>query len=45
MRTLPAAKLVAELALAARQGPLRAGVAAAEAEALLEIISARAATG
>jgi len=45
MRTLPAAKLVAELVPAARQGLLQAGVAAAEADPLLEIISARAATG
>jgi len=45
MRTLPAAKLVAELVPAARQGLLQAGVTAAEADALLEIISARAATG
>jgi len=45
MRTLPAAKLVAELVPAARQGLLQAGVAAAEADPLLETISARAATG
>jgi hypothetical protein len=44
-RTLPAAKLVAELVPAARQGLLQAGVAAAEADGLLEIISARAASG
>jgi hypothetical protein len=45
MRTLPAAKLVAELVPVARQGLLQAGVSAAEAEGLLEIISARAASG
>jgi len=45
MRTLPAAKLVAELVPAARQGLLQVGVAAAEADGLLEIISARAASG
>jgi hypothetical protein len=45
MRTLPAAKLVAELVPAARQGLLQAGVAAAEADGLLEVISARAASG
>jgi gamma-glutamyl:cysteine ligase YbdK (ATP-grasp superfamily) len=45
MRTLPAAKLVAELVPVARQGLLQAGVAAAEADGLLEIISARAASG
>src|SRR6516225_263775 len=44
MRTLPAAKLVAELVPAARQGLLQAGVAAAEADGLLEIIYARAAS-
>ena len=44
MRTLPAAKLVAELVPAARQGLLQAGVAAAEADGLLDIISARAAS-
>jgi gamma-glutamyl:cysteine ligase YbdK (ATP-grasp superfamily) len=45
MRTLPATKLVAELVPAARQGLLQAGVAAAEADELLGIISARAASG
>ena len=45
IRTLTAAKLVAELVPAARQGLLQAGVAAAEADGLLEIISARAASG
>jgi gamma-glutamyl:cysteine ligase YbdK (ATP-grasp superfamily) len=45
MRTLPAAKLVAELVPAARQGLLQAGVAAAEADQLLGVISARAASG
>jgi len=45
MRTLPAAKLVTELVPAARQGLLQAGVAAAEADSLLEIIAARAASG
>jgi hypothetical protein len=45
MRTLPAAKLVAELVPAARQGLLQVGVAAAEADGLLEIISARRASG
>jgi gamma-glutamyl:cysteine ligase YbdK (ATP-grasp superfamily) len=45
MRTLPAAKLVAELVPAARQGLLQAGVAPAEADMLLDVISARAACG
>jgi len=45
IRTVPAAKLVAELVPAARQGLLQAGVAAAEADTLLEVISARAASG
>jgi hypothetical protein len=45
VRTLAAAKLVAELVPAARQGLLQAGVAAAEADALLAVISARAASG
>jgi gamma-glutamyl:cysteine ligase YbdK (ATP-grasp superfamily) len=44
-RTLTAAKLVAELVPAARQGLLQAGVAAAEADELLKVISARAASG
>jgi gamma-glutamyl:cysteine ligase YbdK (ATP-grasp superfamily) len=45
MRTVAAAKLVAELVPAARQGLLQAGVTAAEADSLLAVISARAATG
>jgi hypothetical protein len=45
IRTLTAAKLVPELVPAARQGLLQAGVAAAEADGLLGVISARAATG
>ncbi len=45
IRTLAAAKLVPELVSAARQGLLQAGVAAAEADGLLEVISARAASG
>jgi gamma-glutamyl:cysteine ligase YbdK (ATP-grasp superfamily) len=45
IRTLAAAKLVAELVPAARQGLLQAGVAAAEADGLLEVISGRAASG
>lgn len=45
MRTLPAAKLVTELVPAARQGLLQAGVTAAEADGLLGVISARAASG
>ena len=45
MRTLPAAKLVCELVPAAREGLLQAGVAAAEADGLLDVISARAASG
>jgi gamma-glutamyl:cysteine ligase YbdK (ATP-grasp superfamily) len=44
-RTLPAAKLVAELVPAARKGLLQAGVAAAEADPLLAVITARAASG
>jgi hypothetical protein len=44
-RTVPAAKLIPELVPAARQGLLRAGVAAAEADGLLDVISARAASG
>jgi hypothetical protein len=44
-RTLPAAKLVAELVPAARQGLLQAGVTPAEADTLLGVISARTATG
>jgi gamma-glutamyl:cysteine ligase YbdK (ATP-grasp superfamily) len=45
MRTVPAAKLIAELVPAARQGLLEAGVAADEANGLLNVISARAASG
>ena len=45
IRTFAAAKLVAELVPAARHGLLQAGVAAAEADVLLEVISARAASG
>jgi hypothetical protein len=45
MRTVPAAKLVAELVPAAREGLLGAGVAAAQADGLLEVIAARAASG
>ena len=45
MRTVSAAKLMAELVPAARQGLLEAGVAAEEANGLLEVISARAASG
>jgi hypothetical protein len=44
-RTLAAAKLVPELVPAARHGLLQAGVTAAEADGLLEVISARAASG
>jgi hypothetical protein len=44
-RIRPAAELVADLVPAARQGLLGAGVAAAEADALLAVIAARAATG
>jgi len=44
MRTVPAAKLIAELVPAARQGLLEAGVAADEANGLLNVISARAAS-
>jgi gamma-glutamyl:cysteine ligase YbdK (ATP-grasp superfamily) len=45
MRTLAAAKLVTELVPAARQGLLQADVTPAEADTLLAVISARAATG
>jgi hypothetical protein len=45
IRTLTAAKLVPELVPAARQGLLHAGVTAAEADGLLGVIAARAATG
>jgi len=44
-RTVAAARLVAELVPAARQGLVQAGVAAEEADGLLDVISARAATG
>jgi len=44
-RTVAAARLVAELAPAARQGLVQAGVAADEADGLLGVICARAATG
>jgi gamma-glutamyl:cysteine ligase YbdK (ATP-grasp superfamily) len=44
-RVLPAAKLIAELVPAAREGLLQAGVTAAEADGLLDVISARAASG
>ncbi len=43
--TRAAAKLVAELVPAAKQGLLQAGVAAEEADGLLDVISARAASG
>jgi hypothetical protein len=45
VRTVPAAALVAELLPAAREGLTGAGVAAAEADRLLGVIGARAATG
>src|SRR6266516_3003276 len=45
VRTLPARELVAELVPAARRGLLQAGVAAAEADWLLDVISARASSG
>lgn len=45
IRTLPAAELVAELVPAAGQGLRQAGVAAAEADSLLDVISARASSG
>jgi hypothetical protein len=45
MRTLAATKLVPELVPAARQGLLQAGVTPAEADTLLAVISARAASG
>ena len=45
IRTLPAAELVAELVPAARQGLVQGGVAADEADSLLEVISARVASG
>jgi gamma-glutamyl:cysteine ligase YbdK (ATP-grasp superfamily) len=45
IRTVAAARLAAELVPAARQGLVEAGVAAEEADGLLDVISARAATG
>jgi hypothetical protein len=45
VRTVPAAALLPELLPAARQGLLAAGVAAAEADRLLSVIGARAASG
>jgi hypothetical protein len=45
IRTLPAAELVPELLPSARQGLVQAGVAAPEAESLLAVIAARAASG
>lgn len=45
MRTLPAARLLCELVPAAREGLLQGSVAAAEADGLLDVISARAASG
>ncbi len=45
IRTLTAAKLVPELVPAARQGLVEAGVLPAEADGLLEVITARAAAG
>jgi hypothetical protein len=45
IRTLPAAQLVAELVPVAGQGLRQAGVAAAEADALLGVIAARVASG
>jgi gamma-glutamyl:cysteine ligase YbdK (ATP-grasp superfamily) len=45
VRTLPASDLVTELLSAARQGLVDAGVAAGEADRLLEVIGARAANG
>jgi len=45
VKTVRAAELVAELLPAARQGLAAAGVAAAEADGLLEVIGARAASG
>jgi hypothetical protein len=45
IRTVTAAKLVAELVPAARQGLVEAGVAAEEADWLLDVIAARAASG
>ena len=45
IRTLPAAELVAELVPMARHGLVQAGVAATEADRLLDVISGRAASG
>jgi gamma-glutamyl:cysteine ligase YbdK (ATP-grasp superfamily) len=45
IRTVAAARLVTELVPAARQGLVDAGVAEAEADELLDVISARAASG
>ena len=45
IRTVPAAKLVAELVPLAHQALVNAGVAAAEADSLLQVITARAASG
>jgi gamma-glutamyl:cysteine ligase YbdK (ATP-grasp superfamily) len=45
VRTVPAARLVRELVPAARQGLYQAGVAAEEADSLLDVIAARAASG
>jgi gamma-glutamyl:cysteine ligase YbdK (ATP-grasp superfamily) len=45
IRTLQAAELIGELIPAARQGLLIAGVPAAEADSLLDVISQRTATG
>jgi gamma-glutamyl:cysteine ligase YbdK (ATP-grasp superfamily) len=44
-RTVAAGRLIAEVVPAARQGLVEAGVAAEEADGLLEVICARAATG
>jgi gamma-glutamyl:cysteine ligase YbdK (ATP-grasp superfamily) len=44
-KTVAAARLVAEMVPAARQGLVEAGVAAEEADGLLDVIYARAATG
>jgi gamma-glutamyl:cysteine ligase YbdK (ATP-grasp superfamily) len=44
-RTVAASRLVAEMVPAARQGLVEAGVAAEEADGLLDVIYARAATG
>ena len=44
-RAVAAGRLIAEVVPAARQGLVTAGVAAEEADGLLDVISARAATG